>query len=232
MAWVQVKQFNLSKMGKASGYCLKNVRIAFGIEAKYASAKDAMLANKKEGTLHSISTLPKNVAVPVFVDTSSPYEHVEVSDKGVFYSDGKKVSNPNKQKFFGWGETLNGVRVVKWVEDKKSNEQIADEVIAGKWGNGAERKKRLTAAGYNYDTIQAIVNEKVKGGNSSSNSGTITTGSRVLPISWKDYNGKTLVKTRDYYFVKQISGDRAVLTADSLNGPVYAAVKLSDLRKV
>ena len=34
---------------------------------------------------------------------------------------------------------------------KKSNEQIADEVIAGKWGNGEERKQRLTAAGYNYD---------------------------------------------------------------------------------
>ena len=46
---------------------------------------------------------------------------------------------------------------------KKSNEQIADEVIAGKWGNGEERKQRLTAAGYNYDAIQAIVNSKMGG---------------------------------------------------------------------
>ena len=45
---------------------------------------------------------------------------------------------------------------------KKSNEDIAKEVIAGKWGNGAERKKRLTAAGYNYDKIQAIVNKLMK----------------------------------------------------------------------
>lgn len=42
---------------------------------------------------------------------------------------------------------------------KKSNEQIAREVIAGKWGNGADRKKRLTAAGYNHSAIQKIVNK-------------------------------------------------------------------------
>jgi LysM repeat protein len=47
-------------------------------------------------------------------------------------------------------------------EKKKSNEEIADEVIAGKWGSGDERKKRLTAAGYNYNEIQKLVNEKLK----------------------------------------------------------------------
>lgn len=42
---------------------------------------------------------------------------------------------------------------------KKSNEEIAREVIQGKWGNGATRKKKLTAAGYNYSDIQKIVNK-------------------------------------------------------------------------
>ena len=42
---------------------------------------------------------------------------------------------------------------------KKTNEQIAKEVIQGKWGNGADRKNRLTAAGYDYNTIQSIVNK-------------------------------------------------------------------------
>ena len=46
---------------------------------------------------------------------------------------------------------------------KKTNEQIAREVRAGKWGNGAERKKRLTNAGYNYSQIQKAVNKLVKG---------------------------------------------------------------------
>lgn len=41
---------------------------------------------------------------------------------------------------------------------KKSTTAIAKEVIAGKWGTGATRKQKLTAAGYNYATIQAEVN--------------------------------------------------------------------------
>ena len=45
---------------------------------------------------------------------------------------------------------------------KKSNEEIANEVIAGKWGNGEDRKKRLTEAGYDYKAVQAIVNQKVQ----------------------------------------------------------------------
>ena len=41
----------------------------------------------------------------------------------------------------------------------KTTEEVAKEVIAGKWGNGQERKNRLTAAGYDYSLIQAKVNE-------------------------------------------------------------------------
>lgn len=45
---------------------------------------------------------------------------------------------------------------------KKSNAQIAREVIAGKWGNGETRKKKLKAAGYSYKAVQKIVNELVE----------------------------------------------------------------------
>lgn len=41
---------------------------------------------------------------------------------------------------------------------KKSIDEIAREVIRGDWGNGADRKDRLTAAGYDYETVQARVN--------------------------------------------------------------------------
>lgn len=44
---------------------------------------------------------------------------------------------------------------------KKTNEQIADEVIAGKWYNGAARTSALKKAGYDPATIQAIVNRKL-----------------------------------------------------------------------
>lgn len=41
---------------------------------------------------------------------------------------------------------------------KKTNTEIAKEVIAGKWGNGVDRKKRLEAAGYDYNAVQQAVN--------------------------------------------------------------------------
>ena len=44
----------------------------------------------------------------------------------------------------------------------KSIEDLAKEVIRGNWGNGDERKKRLTEAGYDYDAIQKKVNELLK----------------------------------------------------------------------
>ena len=42
---------------------------------------------------------------------------------------------------------------------KKTVEQIAKEVLAGKWGNGDARKQKLKAAGYDYNAVQAKVNE-------------------------------------------------------------------------
>lgn len=42
--------------------------------------------------------------------------------------------------------------------------EIAREVIDGKWGNGADRKRRLTEAGYNYAQIQSLVNKIITGG--------------------------------------------------------------------
>lgn len=44
---------------------------------------------------------------------------------------------------------------------KKSNEEMAAEVWAGKWGTGAERKRRLMQAGYDWEAIQALVNKGV-----------------------------------------------------------------------
>lgn len=43
----------------------------------------------------------------------------------------------------------------------KPIDQIADEVIAGQWGDGADRKKRLTDAGYDYNAVQNAVNAKL-----------------------------------------------------------------------
>ena len=42
-------------------------------------------------------------------------------------------------------------------------EIIARQVIAGRWGDGSVRIKKLTAAGYDYKKIQAIVNQLLNG---------------------------------------------------------------------
>ncbi len=42
---------------------------------------------------------------------------------------------------------------------EKNIDDIVREVIRGNWGNGSERRRRLTEAGYNYDEVQSRVNE-------------------------------------------------------------------------
>ena len=163
MTYIQVKQFTPSKMGTQSGWCLQNARLGFGIKTgKFASAKADMDSQRANGTLHPLSTIPNNCAVPVYLDTTSPYEHVEVCVNGkTWYSDGKVVKAPAKSIVFGWGELCDGVRVVK-VETSKDNlskysdYELAQMVLKGQFGNGAVRKAKL---GKRYDAVQKIVNQ-------------------------------------------------------------------------
>ena len=43
----------------------------------------------------------------------------------------------------------------------KSLEELANEVIYGKYGNGAERKTKIESLGYNYEEVQNKVNELI-----------------------------------------------------------------------
>lgn len=57
----------------------------------------------------------------------------------------------------------NGVVVYPKVEERKTIDELAQEVIAGKWGNGSERRNRLESAGYDYNAVQNRVNEILNG---------------------------------------------------------------------
>lgn len=62
-------------------------------------------------------------------------------------------------------------------QSRKSNEEIADEVIAGKYGNGHDnRRRQIEALGYNYEEIRIIVNQKagVKNSSNTANMKTIS----------------------------------------------------------
>ena len=69
---------------------------------------------------------------------------------------------PHRTLDLGWE------RFIRMIEDKltpkvKTLSEVAQEVLQGKWGNGADRKKKLTEAGYDYNKVQAEVNRLVKG---------------------------------------------------------------------
>ena len=62
-------------------------------------------------------------------------------------------------------ETYNLTKYDPTIENtgnEKSLEEIAKEVIDGKWGVGAARKQMLRAAGYNPSIVQAKVNDMLK----------------------------------------------------------------------
>lgn len=117
MGWKQVRNFDLSKMGKKKGYCLQNVRLAYDIPSKYVNAKEAMEASKRQGTFHEGLDIPTDVAIPIFAETGSPDGHVMVDDHGTVYSDGEWLPSFKGMTLLGWSETLNDVRIVEWVSE-------------------------------------------------------------------------------------------------------------------
>ena len=76
--------------------------------------------------------------------------------------------------YLGWSDSISDIKIpippVKVVtpptkpapRTRKTNLEIAREVIQGKWGNGNERRKRLTAAGYSWREVQSKVNQLLK----------------------------------------------------------------------
>lgn len=92
---------------------------------------------------------------------------------------------------------------------KKSNAEIAKEVWAGKWGNGADRKKRLEAAGYNYAAVQAEVEKIAKGGKTTSNGYRVQVTAGALNVRAGAGTGYRIVKVvhkGEIYTIVQTSG--------------------------
>lgn len=93
---------------------------------------------------------------------------------------------------------------------KKSNEEIAKEVIQGKWGNGTARKEALTKAGYNYEAVQKIV-DSIMSGNKTTTTPTKKSNEEIAKevIQGKWGNGEARKKALteagyDYYAVQEV----------------------------
>lgn len=119
----------------------------------------------------------------------------------------------------------------KYATTKLSSvEEIAKEVIAGKWGNGIDRKVKLEAAGYNYSQVQTRVNELIK--NSSSNTtttGTIKKGDKVKVINAITYTGSPFRLFYKEYDVIEVNNDRVVI---GIGKTVTAAINIKNIKKI
>lgn len=66
----------------------------------------------------------------------------------------------------------------------KSIEEVAKEVLNGKWGNNPQRKEALTAAGYDYAAVQAEVNALCKGEKKTATKSIETLAKEVINGLW------------------------------------------------
>ena len=88
--------------------------------------------------------------------------HASINEKGTVKG-GKEGDQTGKEictrSYYNkpWNSVLRYKEAV--VTPVKSINEIAEEVINGKWGSGDNRKERLDAAGYNPEEVQKKVNE-------------------------------------------------------------------------
>lgn len=83
----------------------------------------------------------------------------EIADRMLLYTkaNGKTLSGLVKRR-----KEEHDLFVLNIVTEKKTVEELVQEVINGVWGNGTERKKALEKAGYDYKKVQAQVNKYYK----------------------------------------------------------------------
>lgn len=116
---------------------------------------------------------------------------------------------------------------------KKSVDEVAKEALRGDWGNGDERKRRLTEAGYDYNAVQAKVNELLAGSNgvtpTPAPAPSFSVGDVVVPTRRVSYDGVPLTQWDDNYTISELNGDRAVLMA---RGQVWSAMNIKDIKRV
>lgn len=173
------------------------------------------------------------------------YGHVAMYYNGQFFGQNQGASDPN----VGCPFNLMSLSMNNYLchyrpniykggtptPSKKTNEEIADEVIRGDWGNNPERKQRLEQAGYDYNAIQAIVNEKLGGGGKPTPAGgSAKIGDHVVTTAVKDQNGTYLNLAiindgKSIYSENNSRGNAVLRVAD---GTVRCAVPISSLKKI
>lgn len=164
-------------------WCLAVAQKTFNVAPFAASAQIAWNWNN---TKHQDRNLPDGCFVPIWWTGgtgnyghvavakrsgnriqvwSSPYRHKPFFDyfEGELNATIDNISRIYGVVYAGWTETMNTTRIVEWVTPPqlKPNEEIATEVWRDMWGKGQDRINRLTSAGYDWRTIQALIDKGV-----------------------------------------------------------------------
>jgi len=164
-------------------WCLAVAQKTFNVAPFAATAQIAWNCNN---TKHQDRNLPDGCFVPIWWTGgtgnyghvavakrsgnriqvwSSPYRHKPFFDyfEGELNATIDNISRIYGVVYAGWTETMNTTRIVEWVNPPqlKPNEEIAAEVWRDMWGKGQDRINRLTSAGYDWRTIQALIDKGV-----------------------------------------------------------------------
>ena len=162
-----------------SGWNL-NAKTLFGIKGKGFTATTNEYYNGNKVTIEASFRAYPNVASSVvgyydFLANTPRYakalnnpNYRDAVDKLIHTTDGlayatdpnyisKVISIIEKYNLTAWD-----AREVQPQPQRKSIDEIAREVIRGKWGNNPERKRRLESAGYDYNAVQKSVNQLMK----------------------------------------------------------------------
>ena len=150
--WQCVEDSNISWHCGAVTYKHKTCRNSNSIGIEMCCKKSGSTWYFEDKTVAATTELVKELMKKYNIPKANVIRHYDVSGK---QCPAPYVLNNTKHTWNGFINSLSTIPTVI----KKSNSEIAAEVIAGKWGNGAERKTKLVAAGYNYDEVQAEVNK-------------------------------------------------------------------------
>ena len=154
--WQCVEDKNIAWHCGATKYKHKEARNANSIGIEMCCKKSGSWYFEPEtvaATVELVKELMKKYNIPA----ANVLRHYDIT--------GKRCPEPYVREANEWEafkNKLTNKAQPQTTKQMKSNEEIAREVIRGLWGNGAERKKRLTAAGYDYKTVQSLVNKLLK----------------------------------------------------------------------
>ena len=158
--------------GLKMGYTMDGFRKAVAAAMKPAEVKPAEPAKTiyrvqtgaftKKANATALAEKLKKAGFDTYIVQSGNYYKVQVGAYSVKANADAMAKKLKAAGFDTYITTKSGTAVAADAPAKKSVDEIAREVIAGKWGNGATRKQKLTDAGYDYSAVQKRVNELLK----------------------------------------------------------------------